>query len=85
MNQSIRRNVSKGSPAHVIAEDVKMLQFHVVTVMDNTLPGIPRTRIGPSGNLIKTMISRQASKFGQIEIKKWEKIINGLDKETVYS
>ena len=39
-NQQSRKNEQQGAASHVIEEDVKMLQFHVVTVMDNTLPGI---------------------------------------------
>ena len=31
-----------GAAAHVIAQDMMMLQFHVATLTDNELPGLPR-------------------------------------------
>lgn len=31
-----------GAAAHVIAQDMLMLQFHVATLVDNELPGLPR-------------------------------------------
>lgn len=42
INNQLRRNEQSGAAAHVIAEDVKMLQFHVATMVDNELPGLPR-------------------------------------------
>ena len=41
-NNQLRRNELNGTAAHVIAEDLKMLQFHVSTMVDNELPGLPR-------------------------------------------
>jgi len=42
MNSQLKRNEQNGSAAHIIAEDTKMLQFHVATLVDNDLPGMPR-------------------------------------------
>lgn len=42
INNQLRRNEQSGAAAHVIAEDVKLLQFHVATMIDNELPGLPR-------------------------------------------
>lgn len=42
INNQLRRNEQSGAAAHVIAEDVKLLQFHVATMVDNELPGLPR-------------------------------------------
>ena len=36
------RNEQSGAAAHIIAENVKMLQFHVATLSDNDMPGLPR-------------------------------------------
>ena len=44
INNQLRRNEQSGAAAHVIAEDVKLLQFHVATMIDNELPGLPRVR-----------------------------------------
>lgn len=64
INNQLRRNEQNGAAAHVIAEDVKLLQFHVATMVDNELPGLPRVsqrrprpvpeergRAGPAGAL----------------------------------
>lgn len=45
INNQLRRNEQSGAAAHVIAEDVKLLQFHVATMVDNELPGLPRVRV----------------------------------------
>lgn len=45
INNQLRRNEQNGAAAHVIAEDVKLLQFHVATMVDNELPGLPRVRL----------------------------------------
>lgn len=39
------RDEANGAAAHVIAEDVKLLQYHVATLVDNNIPGIPTVRI----------------------------------------
>lgn len=48
INNQLRRNEQSGAAAHVIAEDVKLLQFHVATMVDNELPGLPRVFINPT-------------------------------------
>jgi hypothetical protein len=44
-NNQLKRNEQNGAAAHIIAEDSKMLQFHVTTLVDNEIPGLPRVRI----------------------------------------
>jgi len=41
-NNQLKRNEQNGAAAHIIAEDTKMLQFHVATLVDNDLPGLPK-------------------------------------------
>ena len=41
-NNNLRRNELNGAAAHIIAEDTKMLQYHVSTFVDNEIPGLPR-------------------------------------------
>ena len=41
-NNQLKRNEQNGAAAHIIAEDTKMLQFHVATLTDNEMPGLPR-------------------------------------------
>ena len=38
-NNQLLRNEQNGAAAHIIAEDVKLLQFHVSTLVDNDIPG----------------------------------------------
>jgi DNA-directed RNA polymerase II subunit RPB1 len=64
-NSQLRRNEQSGAAAHVIEEDVKMLQFHVVTIMDNTLPGIPRA-MQKSGRPLKSISERLKAKEGRV-------------------
>ena len=35
------RNEANGAAAHVIAEDVNLLQYHVTTMIKNDVPGLP--------------------------------------------
>ena len=46
-NQQLIRNEQNGAAAHIIQEDIKMLQFHVATLIDNEIPGLPR--VGGAG------------------------------------
>ena len=43
-NQQLVRNEQNGAAAHIIQDDIKMLQFHVATLVDNEIPGLPRVR-----------------------------------------
>ncbi len=38
-NNELMRNEQSGAAAHIIAENLKMLQFHVATLTDNDMPG----------------------------------------------
>ena len=41
-NQQLIRNEQNGAASHIIQEDIKMLQFHVATMVDNEIPGLPK-------------------------------------------
>ena len=41
-NEQLIRNEQNGTASHIIQEDIKVLQFHVTTLTDNEMPGIPR-------------------------------------------
>lgn len=64
INNQLRRNEQNGAAAHVIAEDVKLLQFHVATMVDNELPGLPRVR----GGLEKGLGGPQSAAQGGLEM-----------------
>lgn len=41
-NNELQKNEAAGAAAHIITENIKMLQFHVATLVDNDMPGMPR-------------------------------------------
>ena len=64
-NNELARNEQAGAAAHIIAENVKMLQFHVVTLSDNDMPGLPRA-MQKSGRPLKAIKARLKGKEGRI-------------------
>eukprot|EP00111_Clytia_hemisphaerica_P003616 TCONS_00010312-protein len=64
-NNQLRRNEMNGAAAHVIAQDMLMLQFHVATLVDNELPGLPRAQ-QKSGRPLKSVKQRLKSKEGRL-------------------
>ena len=61
-NNELQRNESAGAAAHIIAENIKMLQFHVATMVDNDSPGLPRAQ-QKSGRPIKSVKARLKGNF----------------------
>lgn len=72
-NNNLRRNELNGAAAHIIAEDTKMLQYHVATFVDNEIPGLPRvcTELFFCFNFAKPTHSVFYSKYSLIECR-WE-------------
>ncbi|XP_035714876.1 DNA-directed RNA polymerase II subunit RPB1 isoform X2 [Folsomia candida] len=64
-NNELLRNEQSGAAAHIIAENVKMLQFHVATLTDNEMPGLPRA-MQKSGRPLKAIKARLKGKEGRI-------------------
>ncbi|CAD5117546.1 DgyrCDS6308 [Dimorphilus gyrociliatus] len=64
-NNQLDRNEKNGAAPHILAEDVKMLQFHVATMVDNEMPGLPRA-IQKSGRPLKSVKQRLKGKEGRI-------------------
>ncbi|KAI1289307.1 DNA-directed RNA polymerase II subunit RPB1 [Halotydeus destructor] len=64
-NNELIRNEQSGAAAHILAENVKMLQYHVATLMDNEIPGIPRA-MQKSGRPLKSVKQRLKAKEGRI-------------------
>ncbi|KAI8514192.1 DNA-directed RNA polymerase II subunit RPB1, partial [Branchiostoma belcheri] len=65
INNQLKRNEMNGAAAHIIAEDTKMLQFHVTTLVDNEVPGMPRA-VQKSGRPLKSVKQRLKGKEGRI-------------------
>lgn len=64
-NNELKRNEASGAAAHIIAENIKMLQYHVATFIDNEIPGVPKAQ-QKSGRPLKSIKQRLKSKEGRI-------------------
>ncbi|XP_014262669.1 DNA-directed RNA polymerase II subunit RPB1 [Cimex lectularius] len=64
-NNELQRNEQSGAATHVLAENIKMLQFHVATLVDNDMPGLPRA-MQKSGKPLKAIKARLKGKEGRI-------------------
>lgn len=64
-NNDLKRQEQNGAPQHIINEFSDLLQFHITTYFDNTLPGIPRSN-QRSGRPIKSISQRLKGKDGRI-------------------
>jgi len=65
MNNHLKNNELSGAAAHIINEDVKMLQFHCATLIDNDMPGMPRAQ-QKSGRPLRSIRARLKGKEGRI-------------------
>uniref|UniRef100_A0A914ZYQ6 DNA-directed RNA polymerase subunit n=2 Tax=Parascaris univalens TaxID=6257 RepID=A0A914ZYQ6_PARUN len=64
-NNQLKRNERNGAAAHVIADDLKLLQYHVATFIDNSVPGLP-TATQKGGRPLKSLKQRLKGKEGRI-------------------
>ncbi|KAJ3291866.1 DNA-directed RNA polymerase II subunit rpb1 [Rhizoclosmatium sp. JEL0117] len=65
-NQSLMTHEKEGSPAHVIAEFEALLQYHVATLMNNDLNGLPQSTQRRSGRALKSIRARLKGKEGRL-------------------
>ena len=56
-NVKLRRQEENGAPQHIIREFSQLLQFHITTYIDNTVPGQP-VAAQRSGRPIKSISQR---------------------------
>eukprot|EP00158_Paraphelidium_tribonemae_P009721 Partr_v1_DN28937_c1_g1_i1_m26239 putative DNA-directed RNA Polymerase len=64
-NLNLRKNELEGNPAHIIAEFEQLLQYHIVTYMDNDVAGIPQS-LQKNGRPVKSIRSRLKGKEGRL-------------------
>ncbi|KAH9286366.1 DNA-directed RNA polymerase II subunit RPB1 [Echinococcus granulosus] len=64
-NNQLRRDEQNGAAAHILSEDVRILQYHVATLIDNDIPGLPKA-IQKSGRPLKSIKQRLKGKAGRI-------------------
>ncbi len=65
INQSLRENIDIGAPEFIISDLWELVQYHVSTLFDNELTGIPQAR-HRSGRPLRGMIQRLKGKEGRI-------------------
>jgi len=64
-NAELRRQEQNGAPQHIVQEIGQLLQFHITTMMNNTIPGMPVSS-QRSGRPIKSISQRLKGKEGRI-------------------
>ncbi|ESN95493.1 hypothetical protein HELRODRAFT_193523 [Helobdella robusta] len=65
INNQLKRNEEQGAAAHILAENIKMLQYHVATMIDNEMPGLPRAT-QKNGRPLKSIKQRLKGKEGRV-------------------
>jgi hypothetical protein len=66
-NNALRRQEQNGAPAHIITEFAALVQYHITTYFDNTIPGVPAS-MQKSGRPIKSVSQRLKGKEGRIRV-----------------
>ncbi|OMJ92206.1 hypothetical protein SteCoe_5081 [Stentor coeruleus] len=64
-NNKLANEIERGSPQHLINQDIMVLQFHVATLFNNEIPGQPQAK-HRSGKPIKSISQRLKGKEGRI-------------------
>jgi len=64
-NRTLKNKLENDSPKKVIDEWYQLLQYHIATFVDNTLPGIPPAQ-QRSGRALKSIKERLKSKEGRV-------------------
>ena len=65
VNNRLAKQIANGAPQHILREYVQLLQFHITTYFDNTVPGQPvATQRG--GRPIKSISQRLKGKEGRV-------------------
>lgn len=64
-NNELLKNEQAGAAAHIIENNMNTLQFHVATLTDNDMPGLPKA-MQKSGRPLKAIKARLKGKEGRI-------------------
>ncbi|KAL6754081.1 hypothetical protein V8C86DRAFT_2713077 [Haematococcus lacustris] len=64
-NNQLKKQEQNGAPQHIINEFAGLVQYHVTTYFDNTIPGVP-VAMQKSGRPIKSISQRLKGKEGRI-------------------
>ncbi|KRH94948.1 RNA polymerase II largest subunit, partial [Pseudoloma neurophilia] len=64
-NTNLERYEKEGAPGHIIRDYENLLQYHIATLMDNSLPGLPQS-LQKSGRPLKSISARLKGKEGRV-------------------
>ncbi|MAF89173.1 MAG: DNA-directed RNA polymerase subunit A' [Euryarchaeota archaeon] len=64
LNQRLRENIEAGAPHLIVEDQWELVQYHVTTLMDNEVTGVPTAR-HRSGRPLKTLKQRLKGKEGR--------------------
>lgn len=64
-NKNLEKYEKEGAPGHIIRDYENLLQYHVATLMDNSIPGLPQS-LQKSGRPLKSISARLKGKEGRI-------------------
>ena len=77
-NRSLRQKLEHpDTPMHIIDDWTHLLQYHIATLIDNTIPGIPQAQ-QRSGRPIKSLKERLKSKEGRVRGILWENVLTSV-------
>lgn len=62
----LRKFEYEGKPDHILSELADLLQYHIVTLMDNEIPGQPAATQRMSNKTLKSIRQRLVGKAGRI-------------------
>ncbi len=62
-NEELLRNVQSGAAAHIIADNIELLQFHVATMMINDLEGLPVAQLESGRPIVSIKARLEGKKF----------------------
>jgi DNA-directed RNA polymerase II subunit RPB1 len=64
-NRALKQKIEANAPKNIIDEWTQLLQYHVSTLIDNNLPGVPQA-VQRSGRPLKSIKDRLKSKEGRV-------------------
>ncbi|ELA46460.1 hypothetical protein VCUG_02055 [Vavraia culicis subsp. floridensis] len=64
-NANLAKYEREGAPGHIIRDYESLLQYHVATLMDNNIPGLPQS-LQKSGRPLKSLSARLKGKEGRV-------------------
>ena len=65
-NDQLKKRIEKGAPYEVISQYETLLQYHVATLVNNSVPTMSATSKDRNGRQLRTIVSRLKNKEGRI-------------------